>query len=100
VIFKEMFFMETIEITRKELYDIVWSSPITKLTLQYALSIEGLKKVCKQFEIPIPDASYWSKLKFNKKIKKEKLNPIFGGVDKIVLTIREEGNSVNIDQQR
>jgi hypothetical protein len=92
VIFKEMFFMETIEITRKELYDIVWSSPITKLTLQYALSIEGLKKVCKQFEIPIPDASYWSKLKFNKKIKKEKLNPIFGGVDKIVLTIREEGN--------
>jgi hypothetical protein len=60
--------------------------------LQYALSIEGLKKVCKQFEIPIPDASYWSKLKFNKKIKKEKLNPIFGAVDKIVLPIREEGN--------
>ena len=25
-------------------------------------------------------------------------NPVFGGVDKIVLTIREEGNSVNLDQ--
>jgi hypothetical protein len=46
------------------------------------------------------DGSYWSKLKFNRKIKKEKLNPIFGAVDKIVLTIREEGISVNIDQQR
>jgi hypothetical protein len=62
------------------------------LTQQYAYTNEGVKKLCKQFEIPIPDASYWSKLKFNKKIKKEKLNPIFDAVDKIVLTIREEGN--------
>jgi hypothetical protein len=38
------------------------------------------------------------KLKYNKKVKKEKLNPIFSGVDKIVLTVREEGNPVNIDQ--
>ena len=41
---------------------------------------------------------YWSKLKFNKKLKKEELNPIFGGVNKIVLTIREEGNPMNVDQ--
>jgi hypothetical protein len=90
--------MKTIELTRKELYDIVWSTTLTKLTQQYAYTNEGIKKLCKQFEIPMPDASYWSKLKFNKKIKKEKLNPIFGGVDKIVLTIREDGNSINIDQ--
>lgn len=90
--------METIEITRKELYDIVWSTTLSKLTQQYAYTNDGIKKICKQFEIPMPDASYWSKLKFNKKFKKEKLNPIFGGVDKIVLTIRQEGNSVNVDQ--
>ncbi|SHH04022.1 hypothetical protein SAMN05443549_11236 [Flavobacterium fluvii] len=46
----------------------------------------------------MPDGSYWSKLKFNKKFKKEKLNPIFGGVDKIVLTVRKEGNTINVDQ--
>lgn len=90
--------METIELTRKELYDIVWSTTLSKLTQQYAYTNDGIKKICKQFEVPMPDGSYWSKLKFNKKFKKEKLNPVFGGVDKIVLTIREEGNTVNVDQ--
>lgn len=90
--------METIELTRKELYDIVWSTTLSKLTHQYAYTNDGIKKLCKQFEIPMPNGSYWSKLKFNKKYKKEKLNPIFGGVDKIVLTIRKEGNPINVDQ--
>lgn len=90
--------METIELTRKELYDIVWSTTLSKLTQQYAYSNDGIKKLCKQFEVPMPDGSYWSKLKFNKKFKKEKLNPIFGGVDKIVLTVRKEGNPINVDQ--
>ena len=90
--------METIELTRKELYDIVWSTPITKLALQYAISIDGLKKLCKQFDIPIPVGGYWMKLKHNKPVKKTKFNDIFGGVGKIVLTIREEGSTVNMDQ--
>ncbi len=90
--------METIELTRKELYDIVWSTTLSKLTQQYAYTNDGIKKICKQFEIPMPDSSYWSKLKFNKKFKKENLNPVFGGVDKIVLSIRKEGNPINVDQ--
>jgi len=90
--------LKTIELTRKELYDLVWSTPVSKLTQQYALSSEGIKKNCKQFEIPMPDSGYWMKLKFNKKVYKPKFNPIFGGVDKIVLTIREEGNPINVDQ--
>lgn len=97
MIFKGVFFMETIELTRKELYEIVWSTTLSKLTQQYAYSNDGIKKICKQFDIPMPDGSYWSKLKFNKKFKKEKLNPVFNSVDKIVLAIREEGNPINID---
>lgn len=93
-----MYFMETIKLTRKELYDIVWSTTLSKLTQQYAYTNDGIKKICKQFEIPMPDSSYWSKLKFNKKFKKENLNPVFGGVDKIVLTIRKEGDPINVDQ--
>jgi hypothetical protein len=90
--------METREVTREELYEIVWTTPLYKLAQQYALSNEGIKKICKEFDVPMPDGSYWSKLKFNKKFKKEKLNPVFGGVDKIFLTIREEGNPINVDQ--
>ena len=63
------------------------------------MSDNGIRKLCKRYDIPIPKNGYWSKLKFNKPVKKENLNPIFGGVDKIVITIREEGNAVNIDQK-
>lgn len=90
--------MEKKEFSRKELYDLVWSTSLSKLTLQYAFSNEGLKKLCKQFEIPMPDNGYWMKLKFNKEIEKPKFNPLFDGEDKIILTIREVGNLVNIDQ--
>ena len=90
--------MKTVELSRKQLYDLIWSTPISKLTEQYALSNEGFKKICKQFEIPMPQNGFWLKLKHNKKVVIEKLNPIFGGVDKIVLTIREEGSTINVDQ--
>jgi hypothetical protein len=90
--------MDTIELTRKELYAIVWSTPLSKLKQQYAFTNDEIKKICKEFEIPMPDNSYWSKLKFNKPINKTELNTVFGGEDKITLTIREEGNPVNIDQ--
>ena len=90
--------METIQITRKELYDLVWSIPITKLTLQYAITVDGIKKLCKQFDIPIPQSGYWSKIKFNKPIIKEKFNTNYVGEDKIILTIREEGSEVSLDQ--
>ena len=62
--------METIELSRKELYDLVWSTPLSKITLQYAYNNDGIKKICKQFDVPMPKASYWSKIKYNKKVKK------------------------------
>jgi hypothetical protein len=89
--------METKEVTRKELYEIVWTTPLYKLARQYALSNEGIKKICKEYDVPIPDGSYWSKFKFNKKFKKAKLNRFFSGEDKIVLAIREENNPINLD---
>lgn len=90
--------MKTIELSRKQLYILVWSTPIAKLTLHYAISVEGLKKLCKQFDIPMPPNGYWLKLKYNKPFKKTELNTVFDGVDKIPLTIREEGNPINLDQ--
>lgn len=90
--------MATTELTRKELYDLVWSTSLSKLTQQYALSNDGIKKICKQFEIPMPDSGYWMKLKFNKTVEKEQMNNNYAGEDKIILTIKEEGSDINTDQ--
>lgn len=90
--------METIELTREQLYEIVWTTPVSKLVEKYALSRDGIKALCKKHEIPIPINGYWSKLKFNKPVKKIQFNNTYTGADKIVLTIREKGSAVNLDQ--
>jgi hypothetical protein len=90
--------MKTQQVTRKELYDLVWSKTLAKLTEEYAYTNEGIKKICKEFDVPMPDNGYWSKLKFDSNIQKTKLNPVFNKEDKIELTIREQGNLENVDQ--
>lgn len=90
--------METVQLTRKELYNLVWSTSLSKLTQQYALSNDEIKNICKRFDIPMPDNGYWMKLKFNKPVEIEKLNEDFVGVDRIVLTPRAEGSENSISQ--
>ena len=90
--------METTTLTRKELYDLVWSTTISKILGKYALSNDGFKKICKTHEVPLPTNGYWSKLKHNKPFKKEILNLDFDGANLIEFTVREEGSIINIDQ--
>jgi hypothetical protein len=60
--------METIILTRKELYDLVWSKSITQLAKTYNVSTSFLRKKCVENNVPLPRNGYWSKLKFNKKV--------------------------------
>ncbi|WP_417620069.1 hypothetical protein [Oceanihabitans sediminis] len=59
--------------TRQELYDLVWSKPVSHIAKEYGFSDNGIRKICKKYNIPLPNSGYWSKLKFNKKVVKTKL---------------------------
>jgi hypothetical protein len=48
--------------TRQELYELVWSEPMTKLGARFGISGNGLKKACKRANIPVPPQGYWNKL--------------------------------------
>ncbi|GAA3555844.1 hypothetical protein [Snuella lapsa] len=52
---------------RKELYDLVWSKPISKILEDYAVTYSVFKSLCKKKNIPLPKTGYWQKLKHNKK---------------------------------
>lgn len=54
------------ELTRKELYDLVWSEPMTTICKRFGLSDNGLRKRCKSMNIPTPPLGYWTKLKYGK----------------------------------
>lgn len=69
-------------INRAQLFEQVWSKPMIKLAQEYGLSDNGLRKICRKFEIPIPEGGYWQKLQYGKPVKKQSL-PILDGEDKI-----------------
>lgn len=59
--------------TRKELYELVWSKPMSELAKVFEMSDVGLKKICKAAYIPTPPLGYWAKLKNGKKVVKTAL---------------------------
>lgn len=56
-------------LTRQELYDLVWSTPMTKLAEDFGLSDVGLAKICERHRIPTPPRGYWAKKDAGKKVK-------------------------------
>ncbi|MDP2453241.1 MULTISPECIES: hypothetical protein [unclassified Kaistella] len=63
----------SIKISRQELYEKVWSFPLTQLCKEYNLSDNGLRKICIKHDIPLPVSGHWSKVRFGKKVTKIKL---------------------------
>lgn len=76
------------EFTRKELYDLAWSTPMTKLAKQFGLSDVGLRKICTKHRIPTPPLGYWAKLQFGKKVKQTPLPPTESNErDKVLVSV-------------
>lgn len=48
------------KISRKELYDLVWSETMTSISKRFGISIDGLRKHCKSMNIPTPPNGYWT----------------------------------------
>lgn len=55
---------------RQQLFDEVWSSPVTKLAKGYGMSDVGLRKICVALDVPLPPRGYWAKLAAGKTIPK------------------------------
>jgi hypothetical protein len=48
-------------LSRKELYDLVWSEPLKTLCSRFGISDVALKKTCARSAIPTPERGYWAK---------------------------------------
>lgn len=79
-------------LNRKALYDLVWSTPLTILAKKYALSDNGLRKICLRFDIPLPTAGHWMKLQFGKAVRVPPLPAAVDTDDAITLPLRTEEN--------
>ncbi len=46
---------------REELYEDVWSKPLTALVSKYGVSAVAIGKTCRKLQIPLPGRGYWAK---------------------------------------
>lgn len=56
-------------LTRIELYDLVWSIPMTKLSTRFATTDNNLRTICKRMNIPLPKAGHWQRLNYGKQVE-------------------------------
>jgi len=61
-------------VTRKELYDLVWSRPMRDVAIEFGISDVGLGKTCARCGIPKPPRGYWARLRAGQKIRQQPLS--------------------------
>ncbi|MCU0626942.1 MAG: hypothetical protein MUF21_10740, partial [Gemmatimonadaceae bacterium] len=52
---------ERVKVTREELYERVWTTPMRTLAAEFGLSDVGLKKTCRRMRVPTPERGYWAR---------------------------------------
>ena len=62
--------MAIIKFTRETIYELVWSKPFITIAKEYDISDNGIRKICRKYNIPYPKAGHWQKIKYGYKVKK------------------------------
>jgi hypothetical protein len=88
--------MKEVKLTRQELYDLVWGESMLSLAKKYAISDVGLRKKCRSMEIPIPNAGYWAKVKYGKKVAERRPLGDFNGEQTVSLRPRGASNEIEM----
>lgn len=65
-------------LTREELYEKVWATPMQKLAAEFGLSDRGLAKLCGRYQIPVPPRGYWARVQFGQSVKRPPLPSVAG----------------------
>jgi hypothetical protein len=72
-------------LSRKELYELVWSEPMKTLAPRFGISDVALRKTCTRAEIPTPGPGHWAKRTAGKSSSQEALPERPPGMDDEVL---------------
>jgi hypothetical protein len=80
-----------VRMTRRELFDRVWTDPVTAVAEEWGLSDRGLAKACSRLKVPTPPRGYWPKVRAGKRVRRPKLPDLPDGqAEEIVVWMPEE----------
>jgi hypothetical protein len=80
---------ERIRLTRAELYEKVWATPMRTLAKEFGMSDVGLAKICRKHNIPVPPVGFWRKKETGYKVNRPRLPASKEGVEVLDIYIRE-----------
>lgn len=80
-------------VTREQLYELVWSEPLSRLCKSIGISDVAIAKHCRKAAIPIPERGYWNKLQAGQEVKRSPLSPR----DLATMDIVEIGGSLTLE---
>ena len=60
-------------IERNQLYELVWSKPLTEVAKEYSVSDKAIAKICDKLNVPVPGVGYWRKIEVGEDLPKQKL---------------------------
>jgi hypothetical protein len=75
----------SIRLSRAELYEHVWKTPLMRLGPQFGITDKGLAKICDRLNVPYPPAGYWLRVNAGKAPKKAALPPAKEGIPDYVI---------------
>lgn len=55
---------------REQLYEEIWTMPVSKVALKYGVSDVAIHKICQKLRIPAPPRGYWAKLQAGKSVER------------------------------
>ena len=64
---------DTFQLTREQLYDLVWSEAMWRMCKHFGISDVALAKHCRKVGVPLPPRGYWNKLQAGRKAVKTPL---------------------------
>jgi hypothetical protein len=70
----------SIRLSRAELYDQVWKTPLMRLGPQYGITGTGLAKICDRLNVPCPPPGYWLRVNAGRPPEKTILPPAGEGI--------------------
>jgi len=87
---------ESVRLSREELYELVWSRPLSRLAEEFAVSGVGLAKVCDRMEVPRPPRGFWAARRLGKRSQERPAlgEPRESAPTEIRLARRTEGDQI------
>ena len=64
---------ESRQLTRDELYELVWSKPTTRVAMELGISDVMVGKLCRKLGVPKPKPGHWRKVGTGQRVPKPPL---------------------------